>query len=373
MNGLFVVMSKNIYISSIQFQSKSLIIENAGWSMMGGGPGHSLGQVDLQGPDQGHHHRMEPGPGMWQPGQVQQHHGFDQQSLQHQQHMQQLQQQQQQPHMLMGHQSMGQLVSPGQPLSQMSSVFPASGHGQPQSGSVMMFPGPVHSVQSPPAMIMGGGHHQRPGESGQLGQSASLSPNSTPGLQMPAPAATPPIMNINVEDRNMFLNGMGRLVAPGHGMEKINLEGGGQMSEAEQAMIWKGMQGGILAEMFPAVDRFGGLMPSSSPGQGFATTSAAAAVAAQIQAQENLLRLQQQQQQHGGGQGHKHMAQQPLGFHPGPPAQIMSQVICLKYFSKNSFLYFLARHGQDVSGLTRVCPRPGPGSVPGSPAPASGW
>ena len=308
--------------------------------MMGGGPGHSLGQVDLQGPDQGHHHRMEPGPGMWQPGQVQQHHGFDQQSLQHQQHMQQLQQQQQQPHMLMGHQSMGQLVSPGQPLSQMSSVFPASGHGQPQSGSVMMFPGPVHSVQSPPNMIMGGGHHQRPGESGQLGQSASLSPNSTPGLQMPAPAATPPIMNINIEDRNMFLNGMGRLVAPGHGMEKINLEGGGQMSEAEQAMIWKGMQGGILAEMFPAVDRFGGLMPSSSPGQGFATTSAAAAVAAQIQAQENLLRLQQQQQQQGGGQGHKHMAQQPLGFHPGPPAQIMSQVICLEYFSKNLFLYF---------------------------------
>ena len=128
----------------------------------------------------------------------------------------------------------------------------------------------------------------------------------------------------------MFLNGMGRLVAPGHGMEKINLEGGGQMSEAEQAMIWKGMQGGgILAEMFPAVDRFGGLMPSSSTGQGFATTSAAAAVAAQIQAQENLLRLQQhqQQQQHGGGQGPKHLAQQPLGFHPGPTAQIISQVI----------------------------------------------
>ena len=126
----------------------------------------------------------------------------------------------------------------------------------------------------------------------------------------------------------MFLNGMGRIVAPGHGMEKINLEGGGQMSEAEQAMIWKGMQGGILAEMLPAVDRFGGLMPSSSPGQGFATTSAAAAVAAQIQAQENLLRLQQHQQQHqhGVGQGPKH-----LGFHPGPPAPIMSQVFSYKH------------------------------------------
>ena len=279
--------------------------------------------MDLQGADQGHHQRMEPGPGMWQPGQVQQHHGFDQHHLQHQQHMQQLQQQQQQPHVLMGHQNMGQLV--GQQLSQMSSVFPASGHGQPQSTSVMMFPsGPVHS---PNNMMLGGGHHQRPVESGQIGQPASLSPNSTPGLQMPAPAATPPIMSINIEDRNMFLNGMGRLVAPGHGMEKINLEGGGQMSEAEQAIIWKGMQGGILAEMFPAVDRFGGLMPSSSTGQGFATTSAAAAVAAQIQAQENLLRLQQQQHHHGGGQGPKHLAQQPLGFHPGPTAQIMPQVI----------------------------------------------
>ena len=274
--------------------------------------------MDLQVSDQAHHHRMEPGHGMWQQGHVQQHHGFDQHSLQHQQHMHQLQQQQQQQQqqVLLGHQNMGQLV--GQQLSQL---FPASGHGQPQSASVMMFPGgPVHS----PPNLMLGAQHQRPGEPGQLGQAASLSPNSTPGLQMPAPAATPPIVNINIEDRNMFLNGMGRIVAPGHGMEKINLEGGGQMSEAEQAMIWKGMQGGILAEMLPAVDRFGGLMSSSSPGQGFATTSAAAAVAAQIQAQENLLRLQQHQQhqqQHGVGQGPKH-----LGFHPGPPAPIMSQV-----------------------------------------------
>ena len=284
--------------------------------MVGGG----LGQMDLQVPDQAHHLRMEPGPGMWQQGQVQQHHGFDQHSLQHQQHMHQLQQQQQQQQqqVLMGHQNMGQLVS-----QQLSSVFPASGHGQPQSGSVMMFPGgPVHSNPN----LMLGGQHQRPGEPGQVGQASSLSPNSTPGLQMPAPAATPPIVNINIEDRNMFLNGMGRILAPGHGMEKINLEGGGQISEAEQAMIWKGMQGGILAEMLPAVDRFGGLMPSSSPGQGLTSTSAAAAaVAAQIQAQENLMRLQQQHQ-HGVGQGPKH-----LGFHPGPPAQIMSQVFSNKH------------------------------------------
>jgi len=124
------------------------------------------------------------------------------------------------------------------------------------------------------------------------------------------------------------------------------------MSEAEQAMIWKGMQGGILAEMFPAVDRFGGLMPSSSPGPGFATTSTAAAVAAQIQAQENLLRLQQQQQQHGGGQGHKHLAQQPLGFHPGPPAQIMSQPDMARMFP--------ASHGFVPAPAPSPGPRPRP-------------
>ena len=242
--------------------------------------------------------------------------------------------------MLLGHQNLGPLVG-----QQLSSVFPASGHGQPQSASMMMFPG--GAVQSQQNLMLGGAPGQRPGEPGQV--PASLSPNSTPGLQIPAPAATPPIVNINIEDRNMFLNGIGRIVAPGPGMEKINLEGGGQMSEAEQAMIWKGMQGGILAEMFPSVDRFGGMggmLPSTSPGQGFATTSAAAAVAAQIQAQENLMRLQQHQsqqqhQQHGGGQGPKHLAHQPLGFHPAPPAQIMSQVFSLKFKFK-IFIFILS-------------------------------
>ena len=246
--------------------------------------------------------------------------------------MQQFQQQQQQQVLIGHHQNMGQLAGPQ--LSQLS------------QSSVMVFPGgPVHSA---PGLVLG--HHQP--------EAASISPNSTPGLQMPAPAATPPIVNINIEDRAMFLNGVGRIVASGHGMEKINLEGGGQIPEAEQTMIWKGVQ-----EMFPAVDRFPGLMPSSAPGHGFPTTSAAAAVAAQIQAQENLLRLQQQQQQqqqHRGGPKH----QQQLGFHSGPhpglpPAQIMTQVISFRNLSSPSCQYNIVSRTRPGCWLPlRVLSRP---------------
>merc|ERR1719308_72019 len=94
---------------------------------------------------------------------------------------------------------------------------------------------------------------------------------------------------------------MGRLMAPG--LEKLGLEAG-QLENEQQAMAWKGMQGGILAEMFPTMDRqmpgYGAMHASS--GQGF--NNAAAAVAAQVQAQENLARLQQQQQQNQA-QGHQ--------------------------------------------------------------------
>ena len=100
-------------------------------------------------------------------------------------------------------------------------------------------------IQSPPStsnyLVLGttAAVQHRPGDAINIQPPTSLSPNSTPGLQMPAPAATPPIVNIN---------GMSRVM--GHGMEKMGLEG--QISEADpSAMIWKGMQGGILAEMFP--------------------------------------------------------------------------------------------------------------------------
>jgi len=254
---------------------------------------------------------------MWQ-GQLQQHHAFDHQNIQHQQHLQHLhqQQQQQQHQMILGHQNMTPLVG-----QQISSMFPGS--GQPQSSSninmIQLFSG---QVQTPPSsnnyVVLGANPHQRHSGVDTNTMTSSLSPNSTPGIQMPPPATTPPIVNINLDDRNMYLTGFGRLVTPGPGMEKINLESGGQMSEAEQAMIWKGMQGGILAEMFPTVDRFGSIMPTTSPGPAapaFVNTSAAAAVAAQMQAQENLLRLQQ----------HQHQQQQPQKhpqYHPQPPPHV---------------------------------------------------
>ena len=234
-------------------------------------------------------------PEQW-PGQLHHQH-FDHPGLQHQ-HLQHLQQQQQQL-MLQQHQNLSPLV--GQQISQLSSMFPPGSqqHGTGSNLNMMLFPG---GLQSPPSsnnyhLVLGttaaGPGQQRPGDSiNSINLPASLSPNSTPGLAMPAPAATPPVVNLNMEERSqLFLNGMGRVMGQHPAMDKMGLEG--QISEADPAMLWKGMQGGILAEMFPAVHHN--------------TSSAAAAVAAQMHsasvAQENLVRLQHQQNK----------------FHPPPP------------------------------------------------------
>jgi hypothetical protein len=81
----------------------------------------------------------------------------------------------------------------------------------------------------------------------QQGMPPALSPNSTPGIQMPAPPATPPIMGL--DDRSMYLGGMGRMMQPGQQqqMDKYGMEGG-------EDVAWKGMQGGILADMFPSME-----------------------------------------------------------------------------------------------------------------------
>ena len=300
-------------------------------------------------------------PEQWQ-GQVQhqQHHGFDHPGLQHQ-HLQHLQQQQQQHQlMLQGHQNLSPLV--GQQISQLSSMFPP-GSQQHQTASnlnMMLFPG--GPIQSPPStnnyhLVLGttaaAPGHQRPGDA--ISIPASLSPNSTPGLQMPAPAATPPVVNLNMEERSQqlqFLNGMGRVMGPQHhGMDKMGLEGQ-QISEADPSMIWKGMQGGILAEMFPAVHH-----------NTLNTSSAAAAVAAQMQsasvAQENLLRLQQHQQQHHQNPPGQHKAQ----FHPGPPPgpHLITQADMARMFPpSHGFVQAAASPPPSGSFMLPPGPRPRP-------------
>ena len=262
--------------------------------------------------------------------------------------------------MLQGHQNLSPLV--GQQISQLSSMFPpGSGHGQHQTASnlnMMLFPG--GPIQSPPStnnyLVLGttaAPGLQRPGDS--INIPASLSPNSTPGLQMPAPAATPPIVNINIEDRNqLFLNGMGRVMGQHPGMDKMGLEG--QISEADPAMIWKGMQGGILAEMFPAVHHN--------------TSSAAAAVAAQMHsasvAHENLLRLQQhQQQQHQNPPGQHKAVAGGHQFHPPPPpgAHLITQADMARMFPPSHG--FVQAQSPPPSGSFVLPPGPRPRPVGG--------
>lgn len=206
-----------------------------------------------------------------------------------------------------------------------------------------MFPGGtghhtgIGPIQSPPSTNGGGGYlllgtssQQRQGDANGL--QPSLSPNSTPGLQMPGTPATPPIVNINLDDRNMFLNGMGRLMAPG--LEKLGLDAG-QIENEQQAMAWKGMQGGILAEMFPTMDRqmtgYGAMHANN--GQGF--NNAAAAVAAQVQAQENLARLQQQQNQSQVQQSKQTGIQQ---FHPPPHMMAQTQQEMSRAFPNHGYM-----------------------------------
>ena len=151
----------------------------------------------------------------------------------------------------------------------------------------------------------------------------ALSPNSTPGIQMPAPPATPPIMGL--DDRNMYL---GRMMQQQPNMDKFGME---NLDESQQ-MAWKGMQGGILAEMFPSMERGGGGQGQQQQQQMFhhhdprlqhhhqagqMSHQAQAAMAAQMQAQENLARLhhQQQQQHHQAQQQKHHHQQQQQQFH----------------------------------------------------------
>ena len=116
-------------------------------------------------------------------------------------------------------------------------------------------------VQSPPSsqsqsyLLLGTAQpaaaQQRHGAEQQQGLPPAISPNSTPGIQMPAPPATPPMMGVEMGDRR-FVN---RMIQPG--LDKFSMEGmeEQQQQQQQQAYAWKGMQGGILAEMFPAVDR----------------------------------------------------------------------------------------------------------------------
>jgi len=293
--------------------------------------------------------RLE-GHGLW-PGH------FD--HLQHQQHLQQQhqqlqQQQQQQQHMqqqqqqgqggggilaganFLGQNHLAPLV--GQQISQLSSMLPVgSQHQSPPTLNMMlggaMFQGQGHGlgpIQSPPAghgpnsqggyLLLGATQQhggQRPGE--PQGMPPAISPNSTPG--MPGPPATPPILGLDMGERNVFLGGiggMGRMVGQ-PGMDKLGLEGVGM--EEGQAMAWNKMQGGILADMFPSMDRqFGGQQfgdPRLHGNGGLTAAAQQAQQLAQQAAHENLARLQQQQQQQqpGGQQQQPNQKQQQQQQH----------------------------------------------------------
>ena len=295
------------------------------------------------GPGQGDQHLLQEGQQQQQPwsGQVQQ--GFEHPGLL--QLQQQFHHQQQMQHQLMlgaGHANLAPLV--GQQISQLSSLVgghagsqqspPGLGHNslnvmlaQQQHGQQVMFPGaPLH--QSPPSssggfLLLPGGGQQRPGDSGG-------SPNSTPGLQTPTPAATPPIMNlggVGLEERGgLFLQqGGGRMMLGQHDLPQELA----QADFGEQMMAWRGLQalsGGTLADMFPPMDRGMGMGMGGPGGQaGFNNFTMAMAQAAQAQqAQENMMRLQQAGEFGGhskqfplpGGQFQQQF--QPREFQPPP-------------------------------------------------------
>ena len=131
---------------------------------------------------------------------------------------------------------------------------------QQQHGGQVMFPagaGPAGLHQSPPSstggfLLLPNHGQQRPGDSGG-------SPNSTPGLQTPTPAATPPIMNLGMDQERggLFLQGGpgGRVMQLGQHELQQELA---QADFGEQMMAWRGLQalsGGTLADMFPPMDR----------------------------------------------------------------------------------------------------------------------
>ena len=129
---------------------------------------------------------------------------------------------------------------------------------QQQHGGQVMFPagGPAGLHQSPPSstggfLLLPNHGQQRPGDSGG-------SPNSTPGLQTPTPAATPPIMNLGMDQERggLFLQGGpgGRVMLGQHDLQQELA----QADFGEQMMAWRGLQalsGGTLADMFPPMDR----------------------------------------------------------------------------------------------------------------------
>jgi transcriptional repressor NF-X1 len=301
--------------------------------------------------------------------------------LQQQLQQQQQQLQQQQLNMMLGQQSLAPLV--GQQISQLSaSMLPVgSQHQSPPTLNMMLSGGaniaamfqnpngiPAGQVQSPPSSQGGGQSYlllgtaqppaQRHGD--QQGLPTAISPNSTPGIQMPAPPATPPMMGVEVQDRR-FVN---RMIQPG--LEKFGMEGG--MEEQQQAYAWKGMQGGILAEMFPAVDRhphFGDPRIPNGPGQGMNP-----AAMAQFQAQENLVRMQhmQQKQQHMQLQGHPQMFQDMRSFPhlmpaQSPPASNLSQFP--QQHQQHTQQYQLPQHGHGGPPGPRPRPVGGDDSSPG--------
>jgi len=268
-------------------------------------------QQQQQQPEGGQQHGHQQQP--WS-GQVQQ--GFEHPGLL--QLQQQFHHQQQMQHQLMlgaGHANLAPLV--GQQISQLSSLVgghasqqspPGLGHNninvmlaQQQHGGQVMFPagaGPAGLHQSPPSstggfLLLPNHGQQRPGDSGG-------SPNSTPGLQTPTPAATPPIMNLGMDQERggLFLQGGpgGRVMQLGQHELQQELA---QADFGEQMMAWRGLQalsGGTLADMFPPMDRGMPGMGMGGPGgqAGFNNFTMAMAQAAQAQqAQENMMRLQQ--------------------------------------------------------------------------------
>ena len=252
--------------------------------------------------------------------------------LQHQQLQQQL--------MLGGHGNMGQLVGhqhqspPGLGPLNMMIGGPVGGPGQHVSMG-HMFP-----VQSPPSSTGQFLHlPQQQQQPRQIGDTV-ITPNSTPGLQTPTPSATPPIMNLDNRDNNLFHN----RIVPGQDFEPIG--------DMDPMMGWRGLQalqqGGTIADMFPGVDRqFGAQLlggaggmerqnpgmeprhpgphqtPQGFPVSGFNNFSVAMAQAQQAQAAENMMRLQQLQQQNpdflSKQQQHPQLPQFTAAHHlPGP-------------------------------------------------------
>ena len=227
----------------------------------------------------------------------------------HQLHPHQQLQLQQQLMLGAGHGNLGPIVGhqhqspPGLgPLNMM-----IGGPGGQHVSMGHMFP-----VQSPPAstgqfLHLPGPQQQQPRQIGDT----TITPNSTPGLQTPTPSATPPIINMENRDNNLFHN---RGPVPGQDFETIG--------DLDPMMGWRGLQalqGGTIADMFGAgVDRqfglFGGGVQGPGgerpgdqrhpgpPAPGFPggaplPVSGFNNMVAMAQAQENMMRLQQFQQQ----------------------------------------------------------------------------